>query len=71
MNHKKYFKNPVTGIHMNTIEGTWNGLKQSIIPRNRNKKDIKLHIKEFLWRKKDGERNIWSQFLKAQISIFY
>lgn len=40
VNHKKHFKDPITGIHTNTIEGTWNGLKQSIIPRNRNKKDI-------------------------------
>lgn len=64
VNHKKHFKDPETGIHTNTIEGTWNGLKQSIIPRNRTKKDIKLHIKEFLWRKKNGERNIWTQFLK-------
>lgn len=33
VNHKKHFKNPETGVHTNTIEGTWNGLKQSITPR--------------------------------------
>ena len=54
----------MTEIHTNTIEGIWNGLKQSIISRYRNKKDIKLHIKELLWRKKNEERNIWTQFLK-------
>ncbi|KAI9243311.1 hypothetical protein EDC94DRAFT_591109 [Helicostylum pulchrum] len=36
------------GVHTNTIEGTWNGLKQSIIPRNRNKKDIVLYSREYL-----------------------
>ena len=64
VNHKKYFKDPITKVHTNTIEGTWNGLKQSIIPRNRNKKDIILHLKEFQWRRKNREYNIWKQFLK-------
>ena len=30
VNHSKYFKDPVTGIHTNTIEGTWAGLKCKI-----------------------------------------
>lgn len=64
VNHKKHFKDPITGIHTNTIEGTWNGLKQSIIPRNRNKKDIVLYLREYQWRKKNREYNIWRNFLK-------
>lgn len=64
VNHKKHFKDPITGIHTNTIEGTWNGLKQSIIPRNRNKKDIILYLREYQWRKKNREYNIWKNFLK-------
>jgi 16S rRNA G966 N2-methylase RsmD len=47
VNHSKHFKDPNTGVHTNTIEGAWNGLKQSIIPRNRNKKDIVLYLKEY------------------------
>ncbi|KAG2196834.1 hypothetical protein INT46_001751 [Mucor plumbeus] len=27
VNHSKNFKDPVTGVHTNTIEGRWNGLK--------------------------------------------
>jgi transposase-like protein len=64
VNHKKHFKDPITGIHTNTIEGTWNGLKQSIIPRDRNKKDIVLYLREYQWRKKNREYNIWKNFLK-------
>jgi transposase-like protein len=64
VNYKKHFKDPITGIHTNTIEGTWNGLKQSIIPRNRNKKDIILYLREYQWRKKNREYNIWKNFLK-------
>lgn len=34
VNHSKFFKGPITGIHTNTIEGTWNGLKLSVKARN-------------------------------------
>jgi hypothetical protein len=61
VNHRKHFKHPVTEIHTNTIEGTWNGLKQSIIPRYRNKKDIKLHIKELLYGERRMEKEIYGQ----------
>jgi hypothetical protein len=46
------------------VEGAWNGLKQSIIPRNRNKKDIVLYLREYQWRKKNREYNLWKKFLK-------
>src|SRR6478735_2023591 len=42
VNHKKHFKDPETNVHTNTIEGTWNGLKQSMPPRNRNKKKYNI-----------------------------
>lgn len=64
VNHSKNFKDPNTGVHTNTIEGTWNGFKYSVSPRNRNKKNILLHIKEYLWRKKNKENNMWKKFLK-------
>lgn len=64
VNHKENFKDPITNVHTNNIEGTWNGLKQSIIPRNRNKKYILLHLREYQWRRKNREYNIWKKFLK-------
>ena len=27
VNHSQHFKDPETGVHTNTIKGTWNGLK--------------------------------------------
>jgi transposase-like protein len=64
VNHKKYFKDPITGVHTNTIEGTWCALKQSIVPRNRTKKDLILYLREYHWRKKNREYNLWKMFLK-------
>jgi transposase-like protein len=64
VNHKKYFKDPKTGVHTNTIEGTWCGLKQSIVPRCRTKKNLILYLREYQWRKKNREYNLWKQFLK-------
>jgi transposase-like protein len=64
VNHSKHFKDPKTGIHTNNIEGSWNGLKQSMSPRNRNKKDIVLFLKEYQWRKRNRESNLWKFFLK-------
>lgn len=64
VNHKKYFKDPVTKVHTNNIESLWNAVKHTIPIRNRNKKYIALHLKEFQWRKRYKEQNIWRQFLK-------
>ena len=35
VNHSKFFKDPVTGVNTNTIEGNNNALKMMIRPRNR------------------------------------
>lgn len=37
VNHKKHFKDPITGVNTNTIEGNNNALKIAIKPRNRTK----------------------------------
>ncbi|XP_035220039.1 uncharacterized protein LOC118193106 [Stegodyphus dumicola] len=39
VNHKYYFKDPETGAHTNTIEGTWSAIK-SAIPRHCDKENF-------------------------------
>jgi transposase-like protein len=70
VNHSKNFKDPETGVHTNTIEGTWNGLKTRIKPRNRVKRQINDHLWEFIWRRKNSN-NLWKAFIKALSEIRY
>src|SRR5690242_4479546 len=58
VNHSKHFTDPETGVHTNTIEGLWNGIKLQIAPRNRNKEYIENHLLEFIWRKVNKDR-LW------------
>lgn len=70
VNHSKNFKDPITGACTNRIEATWNGLKQRIRPRNRTKNGIKMHITEFIWRRK-YKNTLWVAFIQSLIDIHY
>ena len=48
VNHSRYFRDPVSGAHTNTIEGTWAGLKRMIRPRNRSKDNCGDHLLEMI-----------------------
>lgn len=63
VNHSESFVNPVTGVHTNTIEGTWNGLKICISPRNRTRDGIESHIAEFQWRRNHKDDR-WEAFIE-------
>ena len=70
VNHSKHFTDPETGVHTNTIEGLWNGIKQQIAPRSRNKNLIENHLLEFIWRKRNKDR-LWEAFIDALHSTAY
>lgn len=62
VNHSKNFVDPITGVHTNTIEGTWNGIKINIAARNRTKTDMPKHLQEYIWRKENRE-NLWDALI--------
>ena len=65
VNHKKYFKDPITKACTNMIEGTWNGFKLSIKPQYRTKRFLYNHLLECQWRKKYYNYDIWEEIIKV------
>lgn len=70
VNHSRFFKDPITGVHTNMIEGTWNGIKVGIPARNRTRSDFDEHLWEFIWRRRN-QNNLWDGFIKALKEIEY
>jgi hypothetical protein len=70
VNHSVNFKDPDTGVHTNTIEGLWNGIKLEIRARSRTRDLIDGHLMEFIWRKRNKNR-LWESLLDAMADIQY
>jgi transposase-like protein len=70
VNHSANFRDPVTGCHTNTIEGTWCGIKMRIKARSRVSGSIDLHLAEFIWRRR-WQGNIWNGFIDALRKVGY
>jgi transposase-like protein len=48
VNHSKYFKDPVTGVNTNTIEGEWSGIKVNVPAKGRTKDKINLYLVRYM-----------------------
>lgn len=70
VNHKYHFKDPITEVHTNNIEGCNNGLKTFIRPRNRCKKNIDEWLFYFVWMRLNKKKR-WEGFLKAIKEVVY
>jgi hypothetical protein len=70
VNHSLFFKDPITGVHTNTIEGTWAGLKSGIPVRNRTKGAVEKDILSFIWRRQN-EGRLWTAFIEALRGTMY
>ena len=55
VNHSLYYKDPVTNVHTNTIEGSWAGIKMHIPPRGRTKTLITMYLIRYMIIKNENE----------------
>ena len=62
VNHSKHFVDPDTGVHTNTIEATWNGMKYNVPYPHRSEDYTPGHLWEFMWRRQH-EGNLWHRLL--------
>lgn len=70
VNHTLHFKDPVTGVHTNTIEGMWQSLKHRV-PRQAMSLDrVNPYLWEFMWRRRyDSIR--WARLVHCWKNIRY
>jgi hypothetical protein len=69
VNHSLCYVSP-EGVHTNTIEGSWNGIKLTIAVRNRNKNDIEDCLLDFIWKRKHKD-DLWKGLITALQSIAF
>lgn len=70
VNHSENFVDHETGIHTNTIEGTWSGIKQHVPKRKRTKEFVEGHLMRFIWERRfKGVQ--WRRLLNAMKTVRY
>lgn len=70
VNHSTHFKDPDTGTHTNTIEGTWAGIRLQVPRRNRTQQAVDGHLMTFVWRRRYAD-DIWGRLLHALRTVLY
>ena len=69
VNHSLHFVSD-NGVHTNTIEGTWNGIKFMVPPRNRTNADIGEYLFEFIWRRQNYD-DLWGGLIRAFQDVLF
>ena len=63
VNHSKWFKDPISGVHTNTIEGNWRSIKYNVPPRCRTTNLVSLYLVKYMLIRND--KNLaFSNFIK-------
>ena len=69
VNHSKEFVSE-EGVHTNTIEGTWSGIKRNTPVRKRTNKSLPGCLFEFIWRRRNHQ-NLWNGLMQCLKDIYY
>lgn len=72
VNHKLHFKDPETGTHSNTIEGTWRHVKNKLPAYNRQKKFFVHYLSKFMFFKsvKKTNKDAVEEFFRAAAKLY-
>lgn len=70
VNHSMHFVDPETGVHTNSIEGKWAGLKRRITLRGRVKDSLPDYLFEQIWRTRNKDK-LWEGFLSSLKEVVY
>ncbi len=70
VNHSIEFKDSVSGVHTNTIEGTWSGVKDGLKKRKRGAQFVNDELWRFIW-ERQNKGNRWQMLLLAIKCTFY
>jgi transposase-like protein len=70
VNHSVGFKDAVTGVDTNTVEGTNFAIKRSIPIRDRTETFIPSHLLEFIWRRENAS-TLWNSIIRSLREIRY
>ena len=66
VNHSKYFKDPITGAHTNTIEGNWRSVKSQTPITSRCRSRINVYLIKYMLK-----RNYPNSSLKNLIKLLF
>ena len=61
-NHSLHYQDPVTGVHTNSIEGYWSGLKRRTPIRHRTEAKMTSVLLKDIWMKQEANC-LWDSFL--------
>jgi hypothetical protein len=72
VNHSLHYVNPVTGVHTNTIEGTWASsyIKWNTNKRHRTADYVGNNLFVFIWRRRYAGQ-LWQRLLHAMKHVVY
>jgi transposase-like protein len=70
VNHSIGFVDSESGVHTNTIEGKWAGLKRRITLRGRVKDRLPDYLFEQIWRARH-RNTLWESFISALCALSY
>ena len=67
VNHKENFKDPITFVHTNKIEGNWNALKMFLRKNNvKSREWVESYVHEWCFKRNIGNtfEKCWNTILK-------